>query len=201
MNLSMKKLLLLGILPVMLVIAGCSNSSTDGGTLGQQPGADIDGDGILNENDADVDGDGIPNSVDRDDDNDGIPDTTDPVPQPDPAAGTCKYLNIIPPNDGQQAGSIVVVKWDLFGANGQIRCVAPDSNRRDRALAYNTAGVTPNPATSNRVEVGARSAALRLPNWCGSSQKISYNLEGLAALLGQTNQSQGAFKAVIVHRP
>ncbi len=93
----------------------------------------------------------------------------------------------------------MVIKWDLFGANGQIRCVAPDSGRRDRALAYNTGGLTPNPASSNRVQVGARSAALQLPEWCNSAQKITYNLEGLAALLGQSDQSRGAYKALVEH--
>ena len=185
----------------LLAIAGCSKSSTDGGLLGQEPGADIDGDGILNENDIDVDGDGLPNQIDTDDDNDGVLDGLDPVPQPDPSAGICKYLNIIPPNDKQLAGSTVIVKWDLFGENGRRSCVAPDSGRRDRALAFNTGQLIPNPATSLPVEVGGRSAAIRLPSWCDSEQAITYSLEGLAALLGQTDQSSGAFKAVISHPP
>jgi len=189
------------LLSSLLLIAGCSKSSTDGGLLGQEPGADIDGDGTLNENDIDVDGDGLPNQIDTDDDNDGVLDGLDPVPQPDPSAGICKYLNIIPPNDKQLAGSTVIVKWDLFGENGRRSCVAPDSGRRDQALAFNTGQLIPNPATSLPVEVGGRSAAIRLPSWCDSEQAITYSLEGLAALLGQTDQSSGAFKAVISHPP
>jgi hypothetical protein len=189
------------LLSSLLLIAGCSKSSTDGGLLGQEPGADIDGDGILNENDIDVDGDGLPNQIDTDDDNDGVLDGLDPVPQPDPSAGICKYLNIIPPNDEQVAGSTVIVKWKLYGANGLKKCVAPDSGRRDRALAFNTGQLIPNPATSLPVEVGGRSAAIKLPSWCDSKQAITYSLEGLAALLGQTDQSSGAFKAVISHPP
>ena len=185
----------------LLALAGCSGSSTDGGLLAQEPGADLDGDGILNENDIDVDGDGVPNQIDTDDDNDGVLDGLDPVPQPDPSAGICKYLNIIPPNDDQRAGSTVIVKWELFGANGLKKCVAPDSGRRDRALAFNTGQLIPNPARSLPVEVGGRSAAIKLPSWCDSKQAITYSLEGLAALLGQRDQSSGAFEAVISHPP
>ena len=188
-------------LSAILFISGCSQSSTDGGLLNQEPGADIDGDGILNENDVDVDGDGIPNALDPDDDNDGVLDELDLVPQPDPSAGVCKYLDIIPPNDEQVAGSTVIVKWKLYGANGLKKCVAPDSGRRDRALAYNNAALIPNPSKSVPVEVGARSAALKLPDWCDSKQAITYSLEGLAALLGQTDQSKGAFEALISHPP
>ena len=188
-------------LSAILFISGCSQSSTDGGLLNQEPGADIDGDGILNENDVDVDGDGIPNALDPDDNNDGVLDELDLVPQPDPSAGVCKYLDIIPPNDEQVAGSTVIVKWKLYGANGLKKCVAPDSGRRDRALAYNNAALIPNPSKSVPVEVGARSAALKLPDWCDSKQAITYSLEGLAALLGQTDQSKGAFEALISHPP
>ncbi|HAF37635.1 MAG TPA: hypothetical protein DCG72_01510 [Gammaproteobacteria bacterium] len=188
-------------LSAILFISGCSQSSTDGGLLNQEPGADIDGDGILNENDVDVDGDGIPNALDPDDDNDGVLDELDLVPQPDPSAGVCKYLDIIPPNDEQVAGSTVIVKWKLYGANGLKKCVAPDSGRRDRALAYNNAALIPNPSKSVPVEVGARSAALKLPDWCNSKQAITYSLEGLAALVGQTDQSKGAFEALISHPP
>ena len=184
-------------LSAILFVSGCSQSSTDGGLLNQEPGADIDGDGILNENDVDVDGDGIPNALDPDDDNDGVLDKLDLVPQPDPSAGVCKYLDIIPPNDEQVAGSTVIVKWKLYGANGLKKCVAPDSGRRDRALAYNNAALIPNPSKSVPVEVGARSAVLKLPDWCDSKQAITYSLEGLAALLGQTDQSKGAFEALI----
>ena len=93
----------------------------------------------------------------------------------------------------------MVVKWELFGANGLKKCVAPDSGRTGRALAYNIGGLVPNPATSNPVEVGARSAALQLPEWCKTTAEITYNLEGLAALLGQSDESRGAYVALVEH--
>ncbi|MBT4356727.1 MAG: hypothetical protein HOD23_03160, partial [Proteobacteria bacterium] len=49
-----------------MFISGCSQSSTDGGLLNQEPGADIDGDGIADIYDPDMDGDGIPNGQDPD---------------------------------------------------------------------------------------------------------------------------------------
>ena len=56
MNFPIKKLLLLGLFPLMLVIAGCSSKSSSG--LNQEI-IDTDGDGTGNNTDTDDDGDGV----------------------------------------------------------------------------------------------------------------------------------------------
>ena len=199
---SIKKYGLIIFLPLMLVIAGCSNSgSSDGGLLEQGPGSDIDGDGIPNVNDGDVDGDGVPNELDPDNDNDGIPDTIDPVPQPDPKAGQCTYINIIAPNDDQGSGDTVIVRWTVHGAGGNTSCEIPSTGKKDPALAYNNGGLDPNPAESLDVSVADKQAAIQLPKWCQKDVTFTYNLERIAAQIDHTTESAGAsFSQAITHK-
>jgi hypothetical protein len=209
MKFSIKKLLLLGILPVFLVIAGCSSKSssgglnqeiidTDGDGILDQFDPDIDGDGIPNQLDPDIDGDGIPNDVDKDDDGDGIPDTDDQTASGGDSTGKnfCSSAKIIPPNGDLVSGTIAYVSWSLkpkgclVNRPGKGKAIAsPPAARKDVASTVSLA-----------VSPGAARVAIQIPKTCvGTSLLVTYDISQIGLALGDPNAGGSNYKQGVNH--
>jgi len=178
-----RKFLSIFLIGLVFAIAGCSGSSSSGGSSDNEQLPDSDGDGIVDPHDNDMDGDGIDNEDDTDDDGDGIPDATDPTPNGDggeaPTPGlVCTEAKIIAPNRDRPTGKYADVSWDLLPAGCGVQ---------GGATGMATATAEEVIKVSLPVSPGAGHVLVQIPHkcsWTELHQKVTYSISQIGTALG-----------------